>query len=161
MILVDESARKPSITAISYGPNEVEVVESATVAQAKALLGKRETLWVNIEGLGGAELIRELGTAFSLHSLALEDCLNHHQRVKTDNYGDHLFIVARVISSTTELETTQLSVFLGEQLVITLHESPLEVLRLLRPRLDDPHSFLRNNGGDFLAYAILDAVLDQ
>ncbi len=160
-IVVQEEAIPPSISLISYGPDAIEVVEHATVAQAHSLRGKRSVLWVHVQGLGNAEIIRELGEAFSLHSLALEDSVNHHQHVKAEKYGDDLFIVARTVAKSDVLETRQLSMFLSDGVVITLAAEPDAVLPMLKSRLDDPRSHLRLRASDFLIYAILDVVLDQ
>ena len=161
MVVVHESARPSCISLVSYGPDEIEVVEQATVAQAKALRGKRGVLWVHVEGLGNGQLISELGDAFSLHSLALEDCATLHQQVKVEDYGNHLFIVSRMIGDTMGHDTRQLSMFLSEQVVITLHDEPTKLLSALRPRLTDSRSQLRHQGSDFLADAVLDLVRDQ
>ncbi len=160
-LTVDESAKPTALSLVSFGPDKIEVIEQATIAQVQALRGKREVLWIDVEGLADVQWIRELGEVFSLHSLALEDSVNHHQQVKVEDYGDHLFLVSRMIAQDAEQSDTQLSMFLGEQVVITLHENSARFVSLLRSRLDDLDSQLRQRGGDFLAYAILDSVLDE
>jgi magnesium transporter len=114
-----------------------------------------------MQGLGDAETIRQLGEVFSLHPLALEDAVSQHQHVKMDQYQGHLFIAARMVEGPKESTTRQLSIFLTDEVVITLDPEPDDLLPLLRPRLEDALSQLRLRGPDFLVYAILDLVLDQ
>ena len=102
--MAQESARQSCVTAISYGPDEIEIFEDAAVPQVVALRGTRPVLWVHIEGIKDTVLIRELGEAFSLHGLALEDAVTHHQHVKVEEYANHLFLVSRMAPAGATME---------------------------------------------------------
>jgi magnesium transporter len=160
VIAVDPHAAKPRIVATSYGPHDVEQVEITRIEAIAELRGRRKVLWIDVAGLGDAETIRELGRRFGLHSLALEDVVNVHQQVKVEDYGNHLFIVGRLVDDTEHGRTEQVSVFLGKDFVITFQEWAGDWLAPVRDRLRDPQSQLRARGADFLSYAVLDAVLD-
>jgi hypothetical protein len=140
VVAVDPRASKPRVVATSYGVDDVEQVEVKRIHDIAQLRGRRQVLWVDVEGLGDAETIRHLGRMFGLHSLALEDVVNVHQQVKVENYGDHLFLVGRLVDDTEHGHTEQVSVFLGKDFVVTFQESPGDWLAPVRERVRNPHS---------------------
>ena len=75
------------------------LVTQADYDQLPKIVEQYPVTWVNVDGLGDADVVARIGKIFGLHPLALEDTLNNHQRSKVEQYGDHLFIVARVIES--------------------------------------------------------------
>ena len=160
-IRVDPASPAPIITAIAYGP-EGDVVERRVAAgELAALKGSAPILWVNIEGLGDAEAIREIGRVFGLHPLALEDAVNVHQRPKVDAFAGNLFIVARMADEAEgRLCTEQLGLFLGEGFVLTFQERRGDCFDPVRNRLRLAGP-IRAKGADYLAYALLDAVVDN
>lgn len=160
IIRVDPSAPAPEITVMAYGPDsytERAITEPATLRE---YLSEWPVTWVNVEGLGSAEVIRELGETFNLHPLALEDAVNVHQRPKVDEYANHLFIVARMIYLNSHVESEQISVFLGRNFVVTLQMVPGDCLDPVRDRIRRGIGRIRQGGPDYLAYAILDSVVD-
>lgn len=107
-------------------------------------------------------LSRELGEMFGLHGLALEDVVHAHQRAKVEDYEDHLFVVGRMVSTNGELESEQIALFLGSDFVLTFQEGlPGDCLDPLRERIRRDHGNVRKAGADYLAYAIIDAVVDS
>ncbi|MFV8818385.1 magnesium/cobalt transporter CorA [Haliea sp. E17] len=160
VIAVDPQAPQPHIVATSYGADAVEQLEISDISDINALRGRRAVLWIDVAGLGDAAAIRQIGEIFGLHALALEDVVNVHQQVKLEDYGDHLFIVGRMVDDVGHGRTEQVSIFLGEGFVVTFQQRPGDWLAPLRQRLADSRSELRASGADFLAYAVLDAVID-
>jgi magnesium transporter len=133
------------------------------VSQAAAQAGGAGILWLDVSGLHDTETIAEIGTAFGLHPLLLEDVVNTHQRPKAEVYGEHLFLVLRVLRGTAQsaaVEAEQLSVVLGRNFVITFQEREQDTFDPVRNRLRDPSSRLRQRGADFLAHALVDTVVD-
>ncbi len=160
IISVDEHAAPPSVTAISYDSADLEVVLDADLQHVTDLRGKRQGLWVHVKGLGNGDVIRELGKLFALHPLALEDVVNEHQQVKSEDYREYLFIVTRILDAAPNSNTQQISLFLGAGFVLTFEEHSSELLDLIQHRLADAQSYIRTRGCDFLTYAILDTVVD-
>jgi len=118
--------------------------------------------WVNVEGLGDVEVIKQLADIFGLHWLALEDVLQVDQRAKVEQYGNHHFIVARMIMLRELLETEQISMFLGQNFILTFQEGlPGDCLEVVRERLRKGQHQIREAKADYLAYAILDAIVDN
>lgn len=161
-VAVDSSAALPQVTVISYGAEAFERMETASLQQIQELRKKPgRVLWVHVSGLGESELILRLGTEFGLHRLALEDVVNVHQQVKVDDYADNVFVITRMLSMFPEASTQQLGLFVGEDFVVSFEEEPSELLKLIGRRIHDGHSQMRKNGPDFLAYAILDSIIDE
>jgi magnesium transporter len=118
-------------------------------------------LWVNVDGLGDHALIEGLGRLFGLHSLALEDVVHVHQRPKVEEYDDHTFIVLRTSNQETTLELEQFSIFVGANFVVTLQERSGDCLGPVRERIRKSGTRLRAQGAGYLAYAIIDALVDH
>ena len=117
--------------------------------------------WVNVDGLGDLETLTRIQEIFGLHRLALEDVVNVHQRPKAELYEDHLFVVARMPRPGAGLETEQFSLFLGKGYVLTFQEAPGDCLEAVRERIRNERPRIRAGGPDYLAYAIIDAVIDS
>ena len=117
--------------------------------------------WVNVDGLGNEDLIREIGRIYELHPLAVEDVRSLRQRSKVDRYPTHLYIVLKMLHFEQELWTEQVSVFLGPNFVLTFQERPGDCLESVRERLRTGGGQMRREGADYLMYAIADAIVDN
>ncbi|MGH7962721.1 MAG: magnesium/cobalt transporter CorA, partial [Candidatus Binatia bacterium] len=160
-LIVDPEAPQPVIHVVAYGPQDVTEQDLADPRQVRDFLGKWPVTWVNVEGLGNAETISQLGEIFGLHRLALEDVINVHQRAKVEPYGEHYFVVTRMAKLNESLETEQLSLFVGKDFVVTFQEGyPGDCLEPVRERVRHKRGRIRDAGFDYLAYALLDAVVD-
>ncbi len=157
----DPSAPCPTIHAIGYSPEKVEEREITEISDLSAFLEDWPMTWVNVDGLGDSSTLLALAEIFQIHKLALEDVVHVHQRSKVDEYENHLFIVARMASVLNDgLETEQLSVFLGDGYIVTFQERQGDCLEPVRERIRKGKGRIRSSGADYLAYAILDAVVD-
>ncbi len=136
-----------------------ELTLDALLAEAELPAGT--VTWVNLEGLADVALIERLGEHFGLHRLALEDALSPHQRAKTEPYPDLLFIVVHMPQQGGAcFGTEQLCVFVGHGFVVTIQEGrPGDCFALVRDRMRNSPRF-RNHSADYIAYALLDAVVD-
>lgn len=145
---------------IAYGAGELFEQTMTSVAEILKLRGRYPVIWINVNGLGDTALIESLGMHFGLHRLALEDVVNTHQRPKVDVYDDSLFVVARMADLHLRAVTEQLSLFIGKDFVLTFQEEAGDCWQTLRARLRQQAGRLRNAGPDYLAYALLDSVID-
>jgi magnesium transporter len=151
----------PAIRVMAYGMEEFLERKVTKVDELRGLRHRYPMVWVDVEGLGDADIVAALGEVFGLHLLALEDVLNTHQRAKVDEYGEHLFIIARMVRLTDRLESEQLSLFVGPGFVLSFQDQPGgDCLDPVRERLRKGQGRLRQAGADYLAYALLDAVVD-
>lgn len=160
-IIPHPHAQRPQMRVMGYGPDECHERELKDVEHIRAFLGDHAVTWLDIEGLGDAAMIQNLGRIFNLHRLALEDVVNHHQRAKVEEYEDVLFIVLRMVTDGERCGTEQISIFVGPNWLITLQEGqPGDPFNYVRKRIRDGIGRMRTAGSDYLAYALIDAVID-
>ncbi|HET7322241.1 MAG TPA: magnesium/cobalt transporter CorA [Longimicrobiaceae bacterium] len=150
----------PRVTVLAYGPDGMvdEVVND--LQQLRDLRGKWPVIWVNVDGVDHVETVVALGDIFGLHRLALEDVVSVPQLAKVDQYGDYLFIVARMTDSMGDLGTEQIGLFLGRDFVLTFQEHPGDPFGPVRDRIRGNVGRIRSAGPDYLTYAVLDAIVD-
>jgi magnesium transporter len=117
-------------------------------------------MWLDVIGLADVALIERIGAHFGLHQLSIEDVVRPHQRPKLEDYGEHLFIVARMAPMAGEDTTDQLGMFIVADCILTFQERPEDDLNLVRERIRSNRGRIRRQGADYLAYSILDAVID-
>ncbi|MCC7065544.1 MAG: magnesium/cobalt transporter CorA [Planctomycetes bacterium] len=160
MLQPEPGAMPAAMWAFAYGPDGIVERKAITLAEIPALRAKWPCLWLDIAGFGDVETLRGLGEMFGLHRLALEDVANLQQRAKAEDYGDHEFLVLRMVDPENQQETEQLGLFVGKNFVLTFQERPGDCFGLVRNRLQDPSGQMRKRGSDYLAYALLDAVVD-
>jgi magnesium transporter len=151
---------KVTLEVIAYGPELCEERAVAGVDEVLPFLDTAAVTWLNVVGLHDLALLETLGNRFGLHPLALEDVLNTGQRPKLEEYDDHLFIVLRQIQLDAAIASEQLSLFLGRNYVITFQEAPGDVFEPVRERLRKGKGRLRKLAADYLAYALIDALID-
>jgi magnesium transporter len=152
---------QPAIRVMAYSEYEFLERTVKNVAELGELKGRYPVIWVDVEGLGDTGVVAALGEAFGLHLLALEDVVNTHQRAKVDEYGENLFVIARMVRLTDRLESEQLSLFAGPGFVLSFQDQPGgDCLDPVRERIRKGQGRIRKAGADYLAYALLDAVVD-
>jgi magnesium transporter len=150
------------LTRISFNVDNADEEVIDTVAELNEEVPAERIYWFRLEGVANTETLQDLGEAFGLHALALEDVVNTHQRCKVEDYGDHLFIVIRlpVYEPDGQLTTEQISLFVGEDFVVSLHEGS-NALEQVRDRILWARGRVRELKADYLAYTILDTVIDH
>jgi magnesium transporter len=156
---IDPDWPPPSLRLMAYGP-ESFIEDEIQVDEISEYLGAWPTVWVNVAGLGDAATLARLGELFSLHRLALEDVVNLGQRAKAEAYDEDLFIVART-PNRTSAPGEQLTVLLGQGFVLSFLERPGTIFENVRERIRHGKGKIRKSGPDYLAYALLDAVIDS
>jgi magnesium transporter len=161
-VIVHPEAAPPTIRVLAYGPTEVLEEKIVEVRRVRDFLDKQPVTWVDVEGLGDASTIHALGEVFGVHRLALEDIVTVHQRPKVEQYGEQLFIVARAVYLGEQLDTEQVSLFVGKNFVLTFQEGrPGDCLEAIRERIRKRGGRIRDAGHDYLAYALLDTIVDS
>ncbi|MEX2140895.1 MAG: magnesium/cobalt transporter CorA [Pirellulales bacterium] len=160
-IVVSPDARPPILTVFAYNGERCVEVQPKSVAEIREHLDKYPVTWVNVDGLGDKQVIEDLGKLFRLHPLALEDVVNTHQRPKVDQYEGNLFIVMRMMQRNDVLAEEQVSIFVGKNFVLTFQENlPGDSFGPVRQRLRTGGP-LTGKGADYLAYRLIDAILDS
>ncbi len=150
-----------SIHVFHYTAETVEETDVEFAEDLARYRGRGGVTWVNINGLGNADLIREVGRVFGLHPLAVEDVHSLRQSSKVDRYPDHIYVVMKQLHYEEELWTEQVSLFLGTDFVLTFQERPGDCLEAVRDRIRTGKGPVRREGADFLMYALIDAFVDD
>lgn len=155
---------KPHASIFDYTAEGISE-QSLTAEEALSLTPPTQGIrWVNVYGLHDASLIARIGANFGLHPLVLEDILNTDQRPKVDSFEHNLFIVTRFFQyNTSDLDVTseQVSIVLGKNFVLTFQERQTGAFDPIRERLRTQGSHLRQSGPDYLAYSLLDMIVDR
>ncbi len=162
--LGERKTERAMVTLIAYDAEAVDETRLADAAACRDCQPGREKFWLNVHGLHEAELLREIGRRFKLHPLVLEDILNTDQRPKVDDYGDYLYLVIRVFDydpATLAVSSEQISFVIGDDYVLTFQEQPTGNFAPVREWLRADRGRIRQLGADYLAYALLDQVVDR
>ncbi|MBI2304752.1 MAG: magnesium/cobalt transporter CorA [Chloroflexi bacterium] len=160
----EKKTEKAKVTYLDYdelhcGEREIENLDGGIQSQ-----GAPAVTWINVDGLHQVEVLEKLGDHFGLHPLVLEDILNTDQRPKIDDYGGFLYIVLRMLNEDGRgdgIDTEQVSVILGPSFVISFQEREGDVFDPVRQRIRTGKGRIRKLGADYLAYSLLDSVVDN
>ena len=155
---------KPDIHMIEYRNDLLNELDVGSENLSELVLDKNSINWVNINGLHDIETLKTIADLFHIHPLALEDIVNTGQRSKIEEYEEHLFIVTkmmRIDKHDGQIHSEQLSLILGDRLVVTFQERPGDVFAPVRQRIRHHKGRIRDMGADYLAYSLLDCVIDH
>jgi magnesium transporter len=146
----------------AYGPGGFVEEKVSDVKSLAGYTQKWPVTWINVDGLGDAATIEAIGELFGLHRLALEDVLNVHQRPKADEFENQIYVVGRMVRVADELETEQVSLFLGRNFVITFQEDlPGDCFEVIRRNIREKIGRIRQLSADYLLYCLVDAIVDN
>jgi len=157
-------ALKVKITLIHYSENHYECKEVENIDDCFPIKGRPGITWVNIDGLHQVDIIEKIGTHLGMHPLTMEDILNTGERPKIDEFDDHTFIILKMLyhgQTKNEITAEQVSMILGKNFVVTFQETIGDVFDPVRERLKGGKGRMRRMGADYLAFALIDAIVDN
>jgi len=161
-LIAHPNAQPTTLTLTLIAPHTHRTIANATVEEVRENRGQWPIVWLDCVGLAGVETIAEIGAMFGLHPLALEDTVNTGQRPKVDFYDDHAFVVVSMIDDPAANRYEQISFYFGEDFVITFQEREGDPFGPVRKRIQSSSSHrIRSRKADYLAYALIDAVVDS
>lgn len=152
------------ISIIDYDASEVTERSMKDISECSPYKQMDTVTWINIDGLHDIKILETLGEQYGLHPLVMEDILSTRQRPKMEDYDDYLYLVLRMLTTDeadVKIEDEQFSMILGDNFVITFQEKPGDVFDPVRERLRNPKRQIRKLGADYLAYALIDAIVDH
>jgi len=160
-----QKAGLPPGTLVHIGKRKAEKEKEAkTIEECFPFKDKPTVTWINIDGIHQVDIIEKLGSYFGLHPLLLEDILNTEQRPKMEDFGDYIFFVLKMLylgDDKEDMEAEQVSLILGSNFVISFQEREGDVFAPVRDRIRKHKGRIRKAGSDYLAYALLDAIVDN
>lgn len=152
------------ITLINYDAATLEEKVITSVDEMLPYKDLPSTTWVNVDGLRDVELIRRIGRKFKVHTLVQEDILHTHQRSKFEDYESYLFMVVKNLTlglGEFSIEYEQISILVFENFIFTFKEKPTLLFDPIKIRIKNSKGRIRNFGSDYLAYVVLDTVVDE
>jgi magnesium transporter len=160
----EQKISQARLTLAAYNESHLETQSIDFLTDCAPFRDKFNVVWVNIDGLHQVEVLENLGQVFGLHALVLEDILDINQRPKVEDYSDYLYLVLKTLhydETAHQVLTEQVSLIVGNNLVISVQEKAGDIFEPVRRRLQRNNSRLRRDGADYLAYALLDTIVDN
>jgi magnesium transporter len=161
-LVIPEGSDSPRVAVMHYDATRCEEVTVSGVHDLRRFASADGIAWVDVQGIGDESMLRTIAEIFHIHPLALEDMVHTRQRPKAEPYPNHQFIVLRMPSFDREskLDLEQMSIFLSKNYVVTIQERYDDDFGPVRERIRRGGGPMRANGADYLAYAIIDRVVD-
>jgi magnesium transporter len=155
---------KTRITIFDYDESRFQEKEVQMVEECFPFKDEPTVTWVNIDGVHDVEIVEKIGNHFGIHPLVQEDIVHTAQRPKMEDFEDYLFIVIKMLfyeDEKEEISAEQVSLVVGKYYVISFQEREGDVFEPVRDRLRGKKGRLIKNGADYLAYSLLDTIVDS
>jgi len=153
------------ISVMQYNEETLREKEMTDVRELPVPYDMSLTTWIHVDGLHDTAILEKLGDAYNLHPLLLEDILNTDHRPKMEDMGPYIFVVLKTFAANApplaEVKPEQVSLIFGSNYVLSLAERESDLLAPIRERIRQNKGRIRKSGADYLAHAILDAVVDS
>jgi magnesium transporter len=160
----EQAVGKVDITLIDYDEQTFEERSLQSLDECAVYKAKPTATWINVEGVNNPVIIEKIGDCFGLHRLVTEDLMNVVQRPKVEDYGEYLFVVLKMLTYDEKegrIVPEQVSLIVGENFLLSFQEGVKgDVFPLIRDRLRAGKGKIRKMGVDYLAYSLLDALVD-
>ncbi len=161
---IEADADPTTIVLIDYSTEHATRLKIEIPEDCAPHLDSASVSWVDVQGFGNEDVLRRLGDVFKLHPLVLEDVVNVPQRPKVEDYDDQLVIIVQMVvpkETQAGFWSEQVSLILGPSYLLTVQEEPEhDCFDPVRFRIRFDKGNIRRRQADYLAYALLDAVID-
>ncbi|MFN9175663.1 MAG: magnesium/cobalt transporter CorA [Synechocystis sp.] len=162
---IEPDAHPSRIVLIDYSPDHAVRKSDLTPNALRPYLGTNTVSWMDIQGLGSEEVLKQVGEIFKLHPLLLEDVVNVPQRAKIEDYHDHVMILAHRVRPNPEedgFESEQVSFVLGKNYLLTFQEGDIVgCFDPVRDRIRTNQGKVCHRGADYLFYLLIDMLIDE
>ena len=160
----EKKAEKVRISLIDYDEAQFQEKEAATIEECFPFKDKPTVTWINIDSIHQADILEKIGAHFGIHPLVLEDIMNPGQRPKIEDFEDYIYVIAKMIyfdNKKNDIEAEQLSIILGPNFIISFQEKEGDIFNPIRDRIRKARGRIRKMKSDYLAYALLDTIVDH
>lgn len=160
----ERKIERTRIRIIDYDETNLQEKEVKTIEECFPFKEEPTVTWINIDGLHEVGIIEKIGNHFDIHPLILEDIVHTGQRPKMEDHENYVYIVLKMLSynkQEEEIKDEQLSLLLGSNFVISFQERVGDVFNSVRERIRSGRLRIRKGKSDYLAYALIDAVVDN
>lgn len=151
------------VSLYDYDSEQLSEHDLTQIDASKPYLDSPSKTWINVAGLHNVDKLKEIWNYFELHPLIQEDIISTNQRAKIEEYPNHMFFVLRMMvvnESTGQLNVEQVSIVLSKNSVLSFQESDYPIFEPVLHRLRNGAPRLRSHGPDYLAYALIDTIVD-
>jgi magnesium transporter len=155
---------KVKISIIDYDETQCQEKEAKTIEECFPFKDSPTVTWINIDGIHEVHIIEKIGKHFDLHPLIMEDIVNTEQRPKMEDFGHYVYVVLRMLyfnEEAHEVQGEQVSLILGQNIVISFQEKEGDIFNPIRERIRNNKGRIRKMGADYLAYSLLDTIVDN
>lgn len=155
---------KPTVLVMDFSEHEFREFKAKSVEDTFALRETATVSWIDISSMIDGETIEKTGEHFRIHPLILEDILTQGQRPKMEDMEDYIFVVLKMLSydeKADEIKAEQISLVWGRNFLISFQEFEGDVFNAIRDRIRNAKGRIRKMGTDYLAYSLIDAVIDH
>lgn len=160
-ILIPDAHASPTRLRLTImADNAINTLEEPDMAALAAAVTGGARLWLDVVGLGDHDLLVEIGRMFNIAPLALEDITNTKQRPKVDVFDAHTLVFLHMLDGQTAASKEQIAILFDDRSVVTFQERPGDCLDPVRKRLAAPATRIRSGPPGYLAYAIIDTIVD-
>jgi len=152
------------LTIHDYDEKHIDEIPIRKVEECKPYLEKATKTWLKVYGLHDVEKLKTIWSYFDLHPLIQEDIVNTTQRPKVELYDNNMFFVLRMLTYSErdhQLESEQVGIVLGKNYVLSFQESDNPIFNPVLERLKFGNVRIRKLGVDYLAYALIDNIVDH
>jgi len=159
-----KKTEKVKITCIDYYGDYFQEKQVETIDEVFPFSNTSTSTWINLDGIHQLDSIEKIGKHFKIHPLVLEDIMNTGQRPKMEDFNDYLFIVLKMLQydeKEDETKTEQVSLILSSKFVLSFQENEGDVFESVRERIRSDRGRIRKMGVDYLAYSLIDAIVDN
>jgi len=152
------------ITVFEYDASTVRERQLGSVEECRECMEAKGLVWINIDGIHDISVVETVGRIFAIHPLVQEDIVNTNQRPKVEEYDSYLFAIVKMLyeeEDTYTLQVEQVSIIVTPKVVVSFQEREGDVFNPVRERLRTGKGNVRQRGSDYLAYCLIDAIVDH
>ncbi|MGD8847169.1 MAG: magnesium/cobalt transporter CorA [Desulfobacteraceae bacterium] len=160
----EQKTENVHISLIDYTSEHIQEQKTDRIEDLLPLRNATTNTWINIDGIHDLDFMKNIGPHFGIHPLTLEDIVNTAHRPKTEEFDTYVYIVLKMLHYDDNIHmvvSEQVSLVLGAHFLLTFQEAPGDVFAPVRDRLHKGKGQLRQRGCDYLAYALIDAIVDH
>ena len=167
LVYAGEKKKDVQITLIKYNEQSEDTIDIMSFDHLLECWDNDKINWINLDGIGDIELMKQIASHFKFNDLMTEDIMNIEHLPKAESYDNHLFFTMKSVwlekaDGKIEVLKEHISFVLGRHYVITFQDSiEGDAFNAVRQRIKSNKGRIRKLGEDYLFYSLMDSVVDQ
>ena len=165
LVYIGEERTEPvRISVIDYDETHFHETEIKTVKECLPFKDAATVTWIQIEGIHDVSVIEDIGRYFGVNSLVLEDLMTPSHLPKIEIHDNYIFIILKNLdynAASVGVSREQIGLIIGNNFVISLQESRGTLFTSVQRRLRNAQGRIRKMQADYLAYVLIDVIVDH